>query len=203
MAVTIQPPTGQTIPEVAQPEAEIAPRPGSLRRTLLVLMLLGLVFALTYAFAWFNAYRLSARFIRDADESYAQGAYLEALVGSEEFDPQTNRNVKVGGYLDVEKIWSNRYSWPTPPLLERTRQRTQEIVNQRLTIEMAEEYIRANTGRPAAYFGEIYLRLGEIYEQEGDLISAREIYESIPELFPNRPDLIEKAMAHLERLDGT
>jgi tetratricopeptide (TPR) repeat protein len=124
-------------------------------------------------------------------------------VGSEEFDPQTNRNVKVGGYLDVEKIWSNRYSWPTPPLLERTRQRTQEIVNKRLTIEMAEEYIRANTGRPAAYFGEIYLRLGEIYEQEGDLISAREIYESIPELFPNRPDLIEKAMAHLERLDGT
>jgi tetratricopeptide (TPR) repeat protein len=166
-------------------------------------MLLGLVFALTYAFAWFNAYRLSARFIRDADESYTQGAYLEALVGSEKFDPQTNRNVKVGGYLDVEKIWSNRYSWPTPPLLERTRQRTQEIVNKRLTIEMAEEYIRANTGRPAAYFGEIYLRLGEIYEQEGDLISAREIYESIPELFPNRPDLIEKAMAHLERLDGT
>ena len=60
-----------------------------------------------------------------------------------------------------------------------------------------------NTGRPAPYFGEIYLRLGELYEQEGDLRSAREFYESILELFPNRPDLIEKAQAHLERLEGT
>jgi hypothetical protein len=45
--------------------------------------------------------------------------------------------------------------------------------------------------------------LGELYEQEGDLPSARDIYESIPELFPKRPDLIEKAQAHLERLEGT
>ena len=43
----------------------------------------------------------------------------------------------------------------------------------------------------------------EIKCEEGDLISARDIYESIQELFPNRPDLIEKAKAHLERLEGT
>jgi tetratricopeptide (TPR) repeat protein len=181
----------------------MAARPGFLRRTLLIILLTASIFILTYAIAWLNAYRLSARFIQDADESYNREAYLEALVGSEQFDPQTNRNVTLGGYLDVEKIWSNPYSWPTPPLLERARLRAQEIVNQRLTIAMAEEYIRANTGRPAAYFGEIYLRLGELYEQEGDLISAREIYESIPELFPNRPDLIEAARQHLEKLNGT
>jgi tetratricopeptide (TPR) repeat protein len=192
-----------SVPPAAQPEAAAAVRPGFLRRALLVAILAGLLFTLTYAFAWFNASRLSARFIQDADAAYDQGEYLESLVGAERFDPRTNRYVKQGGYLNVEKIWSSSYSWPAPPELERASQRTQEIVNQLLTIEMAEEYIRANTGRPAPYFAEIYLRLGELYEQEGDLRSAQDIYESILELFPNRPDLIEKAKAHLERLEGT
>ena len=200
MATSIQP--SSTSP-AAQPEAVAAARPGILRRALLVAFLAVLIFALSYALAWFNASRLSNRFIQDADAAYNEGEYLESLVGAERFDPQTNQYVKQGGYLDVEKIWSSSYSWPAPPELGRASQRTQEIVDQRLTIEMAEEYIRANTGRPAPYFAEIYLRLGELYEQEGDLRSAQDIYESIPELFPNRPDLIEKAQAHLERLEGT
>jgi tetratricopeptide (TPR) repeat protein len=200
MTTSIQP---SSVSPAAQPEAVAAVRPGFLRRALLVALLVGLIFALSYAFAWFNASRLSTRFIQDAEAAYNQGEYLESLVGAEQFDPQINEYVKQGGYLDVEKIWSSSYSWPAPPELEQARQRTQEIVNQRLTIEMAEEYIRANTGRPAPYFAEIYLRLGELYEQEGDLRSARDIYESIQELFPNRPDLIEKAQAHLERLEGT
>ncbi|HEY3477246.1 MAG TPA: tetratricopeptide repeat protein [Anaerolineales bacterium] len=200
MSASIQPPS---VSPAAQPEAAAVARPGFLRRALLVALLAGSIFALSYGFAWFNASRLSARFIQDADAAYNQGEYLESLVGTERFDPQINQYVKQGGYLNVEKIWSSSYSWPAPPELERASQRTQEIVNQRLTIEMAEEYIRANTGRPAPYFAEIYLRLGELYEQEGDLRSARDIYESIQELFPNRPDLIEKAQAHLERLEGT
>ena len=200
MAASIQSPS---VSPASQPEAAAAVRPGFLRRALLIASLAGLLFALTYAFAWFNASRLSARFIQDADAAYNQGEYLESLVGAERFDPQINHYVKQGGYLDVEKIWSSSYSWPAPPELGRASQRTQEIVNQHLTIELAEEYIRDNTGRPAPYFAEIYLRLGELYEQEGDLRSARDIYESIPELFPNRPDLIEKAQAHLERLEGT
>jgi tetratricopeptide (TPR) repeat protein len=200
MATSIQP---SSVSPAAQPEAAAAARPGFLRRALLVAFLAGLLFALTYVFAWFNASRLSARFIQDADAAYNQGEYLESLVGAERFDPQINQYVKQGGYLDVENIWSSSYSWPAPRELERASQRTQEIVNQRLTIETAEEYIRANTGRPAPYFAEIYLRLGELYEQEGDLRSARDIYESILELFPNRPDLIEEAQAHLERLEGT
>jgi tetratricopeptide (TPR) repeat protein len=200
MAAPIQPPS---VSPAAQPEAAAAVRPGFLRRALLVALLAGLFLALSYGLAWFNASRLSARFIQDADAAYDQGEYFESLVGAQRFDPQINKYVKQGGYLNVEKIWSSSYSWPAPPELERASQRSQEIVNQRLTIEMAEEYIRANTGRPAPYFGEIYLRLGELYEQEGDLRSARDIYESVLELFPNRPDLIEKAQAHLERLEGT
>lgn len=197
MATSIEP---SSVSPAAQPEAAAAVRPGFLRRSLWVAILAILIFALTYAFAWFNASRLSARFIQDADAAYDQGEYLESLVGAQRFDAQGNKYVKQGGYLDVEKVWSSPYSWPAPADLQRASQRSQEIVSQRLTTEMAEDYIRANTGRPAPYFGEIYLRLGELYEQEGDLLSAQDIYQSIAELFPNRPDLIEQAQAHLERL---
>lgn len=189
-----------SVSPAAQPQAAVVARPDFFRRSLRVVILAVLLFALSYALAWFNASRLTTRFITDANAAYDQGVYLESLVGAERFDTQSNKYVKQGGYLDVEKIWSSRYSWPAPPELAQARQRTEEIVNQRLTIEMAEDYIRANTGRPAPYFAEIYLRLGELYEQDGDLLSARDIYESIPELFANRPDLIEQAQAHLERL---
>jgi tetratricopeptide (TPR) repeat protein len=198
MATSIQP---SSVSPAAQPEAVAAVRPGFLRRALQVALLAALIFALTYTFAWFNASRLSARFIQDADAAYDQGEYLEALVGAERFDPQINEYVKQGGYLDVEKIWSSSYSWPAPRELERASQRTQEIVNQRLTIEMAEEYIRANTGRPAPYFAEIYLRLGELYEQEGDQRSAIEIYRDVIDLFSGRADLVSKATEHLTRLN--
>lgn len=202
MATQIQPQSTGPVPAEVAPEAEPASGLDLLKRSLLILALVALLFVLTYAYAWLNAYRLSARFIQDADDSYAQEEYLEALVGGEEFDPQTNRNVKIGGYLSVEKIWSSSYSRPEPPMLERARDRSQEIINDRLTIAMAEDYIRANTGRPAPYFAEIYLRLGELYEEDGDLISAREIYESIPDLFARRSDLVEKAEEHLQRLEG-
>jgi hypothetical protein len=109
MTASIQPPS---LSPVAQPEAAAAARPGFLRRALLVAFLAGLTFALTYAFAWFNASRLTARFIQDADTAYDQGEYLESLVGTERFDPQSNQYVKQGGYLNVEKIWSSSYSWP-------------------------------------------------------------------------------------------
>jgi hypothetical protein len=201
MATPIGPPSTGSLPEEVAPGAERDARPGFLRHPLLIVGAVVLIFLLTYAFAWLNAYRLSDRFMADADDSLEREVYLEALVGGDEFDPQTNRNVKKGGYLSVEKIWSSAYSWPEPAIVERARERSQEVIYERLTIEMAERYIRANTGRPAPYFAEIYLRLGELYEQDGDLVSAQEIYESIPDLFPRRTDLIEQAEEHLERLE--
>lgn len=202
MATQLQTPTtgpAEAVPQAAG-EAEAVARFSG--RLILIVLIVALLFAGTYALAWFNAYRLTQRFAADAEAMYAQGEYLQALVGDQEFDPQTNRFRKIGGYLDVEKIWSTRYSWPAPPVASEARQRSDEIINQRLTIEQAEQYIQANIGRSAPYFGEIYLRLGELYEEEGDIVSARDIYESIPELFPGRTDLSELAEAHLERLDS-
>ncbi len=170
------------------------------KRLFLIPLIVLAFFAGTYIFAWLNAYRLTERFLADANAHYEQGEYLVALVGGEEFDPETRKYIKVGGYIDVEKIWSNPYSFPVPGAVEQARERTQETIYQYLTIAQAERYIQSNIGKPAPYFGEIYLRLGELYEQDGDLVAARDIYESIAELFPNRADLIELAEEHLQRL---
>ena len=202
MTTPLQTPTTgpvEAVPEAAG-EAEAVSRFPS--QILLIVLVILLIFGGTYAFAWYNANQLATRFMKDADASYDSGKYLEALVGTQEFDPQTNQYVKHGGYLDVEKIWSGSYSWPYPSSLQKARQRGQEIINQRLTVADAEQYIQANIGKPAPYFGEIYLRLGELYQQEGDTADALDVYKSMADLFPNRPDLIQQAQKHLAQLES-
>jgi tetratricopeptide (TPR) repeat protein len=200
---TLQTPT--TGPEKAVPQAagEAAAVVKFNKRLLWIPVIVLALFAITYLLAWWNASQLTNRFLGDANEQFEQGEYLDALVGGQEFNPQTNRYNKIGGYVDIEKIWSNRYSSPVPPAVEEAKQRTNEIIYQHLSMSQAEQYIQANIGRSAPYFGEIYLRLGELYEQDGDPDSAREIYEDIPSLFPNRPDLIEQAQVHLQRLEDS
>ncbi|MEZ4726672.1 MAG: hypothetical protein R3E79_06010 [Caldilineaceae bacterium] len=162
-----------------------------------------LLFAATYLFAWYNASQLTDRFVAEADASFAAGEYLDALVGYQEFDEAENRYVTRGGYVAIERMWSAPYSWPQPVAVQTAQTRSQEIIDQHLTITDAEQYIQANTGRPGApYFGEIYLRLGELYEADGALRDAEEVYASFSTLFPNRPDLIEQAQQHLERLQA-
>ena len=149
------------------------------KRFLMVLIILGVVFLVTYAFAWYNANQLATRFFQDSEASFKAGDYLKALVGYQEFDDKTNKYINYGGYLNVEKIWSNRYSWPQPAYVQQAVKRSQEIIGQKLTVQQAEQYIQENTGRPGTpYFAEIYLRLGELYEQNGDTKDAIDVYES-------------------------
>jgi hypothetical protein len=199
--------TVSTSPQDSTRPIQAAPPPEAARevrrgrsRLWLALPVVILFFAAMYAFAWFQASRLSARFAADADASYQQGEYLQALVGSEEFDEARNEYVTRGGYVQVERIWSHPNSWPIAPQVAAARERIDEIIGQHLTAEEAEDYIRANTGKPAPYFGEIYVRLGELYAQEGADRDAREIFESVPQLFGNRPDLVERAQNGLQAL---
>ncbi len=173
------------------------------KRVLVGLLVLVLLFLGTYIFAWFNANQLSMRFFNDAETSYKGGDYLKALVGYQQFDAKTNKYINYGGYVSVEKVWSNRDSWPVPGFVQVARQRSQEIIDQKLTADQAQQYVQDNTGRPGApYFGEIYLRLGELYEQQGDTTDAISIYQSMASLFPGRPDLIQAAKQHLAKLQS-
>jgi tetratricopeptide (TPR) repeat protein len=203
MTTSLQTPTStpaQAVGEAAG-TAAAASRSRFGKRFVLGLLLLVVIFLVTYALAWYNANQLATRFYQDAESSFNSGDYLQALVGYEKFDETTNKYINYGGYLNVERIWSNRYSWPQPPYVQQAVQRSGEIIDQKLTVQQAEQYIQENIGRPGTpYFAEIYLRLGELYEQNGDTTDAIDVYQSFASQFPNRKDLIKIAQQHLQKL---
>lgn len=202
MTTSIQTPINPPI----QPTKEAAQATASARfrkRFLLGMLILTATFLVTYVFAWYNANQLATRFFQDSEATYNAGDYLQALVGYQKFDEKTNKYVNYGGFLNVEKIWSSRYSWPQPPYVQQAVKRSQEIISQKLTVQQAEQYIQENTGRPGTpYFAEIYLRLGELYEQNGDTQDAIDVYQSYASQFPDRKDLIEQAQQHLAKLQN-
>jgi tetratricopeptide (TPR) repeat protein len=174
-----------------------------LRGILLGLALVVVLFAITYALAWWRAARLTTTFMADADASYSAGNYIQALTGYEEFDPASNRYVTHGGYMKAAQIWADTRAWPQPESVARAQARINEVLDQRLTIEQAEGFIQANVGKQNPYMGTIYLRLGELYEQDGDRQSAQQIYSEIEELFPGETALIARAKENLARLNGS
>lgn len=191
----------QTTPTpVAASTAEQAQRRGF--RWLYIVLGIFLLVASTYALAWYRAYSLTRAFMVSAAESFAMGEYLNALTGYEEFEEAENRYVYRGGYGQVARIWEDPYAWPRPAALTEARARTDEIIGEHLTLDDAEAFIEANAGQGSPYLGRIYLRTGELYEEEGDTDDAADVYEEVAELFPNDAALIERAEAHLERLEA-
>lgn len=195
MTTTLQP---------SAPAAVVAPTPRrrSWRRIAIVVGIVLLLVAATYAYAWYRASSLAQGYLRDADASYDAGKYLEALVGYEEFDTARNAYVTHGGYMQVEKIWADPYSWPRPAGVERAQARIDEIINQKITVPEAENFIQANTGKSNPYFGIIYLRLGELYEQQGDVADAKDVYQTAMDSFASEPDIVARAKDHLDKLNG-
>jgi tetratricopeptide (TPR) repeat protein len=170
------------------------------RRILLVLLGVLLLFVATYLLAWWDASRLTRRYMADAEASAAAGNYLEALSGYQEFDEARNEYIQRGGYIQVERIWQHRNAWPVSASYAEARTRIDEIINNDLTLEQAEQFVQQNIGRANPYLGPIYLRLGELYEADGDLRSARDVYTDVADLFANQPALADRAQAHLDRL---
>lgn len=187
---------------VAPSASQVTAPAASSRRGIAVFIVLIVVLVLSYALAWFSAYRLSQGYLQDAGASYDRSDYLDALVGYKEYDDALKRYVDRGGYMEVERIWADQYALPVPPDVVQARQRIDEIVNSLLTIDDAEAFVQANIGRSNPYLAMIYLRLGELYEADGRNNDARDIYLSFADLFPNETELVARADQNLQRLEG-
>ena len=131
------------------------------RRLFIIFFLIIGLFAAAYVFGWIQALKLANGYYTDAEAAYTQGDYLNALTGYKEFDAERNKYVQRGGYLQVERIWDNLYAWPRPKVYEYAQTRIQEIIQQRITIPMAEGFIQANIGKATPYLGIVYLRSEE------------------------------------------
>ncbi len=172
----------------------------SSKRILIVGALIVGLFAVGYVLSWSEAYRLSNRFMNAADAAYQRGEYLNAFIGYTEIQPVTGQRVKYGGYYQAANVWRDPFAWPRPAFARRADEHIREIVANRLTIADGERFVQENTGLNNPYFGDVYLRLGELYEESGDPRAATEIYRDVIDLFPNRADLISAASDHLTRL---
>jgi len=173
------------------------------RRVLIIILIVFVYIVGNYALAWFDAYRLGNSMLADADAALELGEYLDALMGYEERDPETGLAIPKGGYSKVVRLWEDEYAWPQPQvMINKAKSRVDEIITEKLTISDAEAFIQANIGIYNPYFGDIFLRLGELYEEDGDVDVAIYIYQDAVELLTDRPDIIEKAEKHLERLEN-
>ncbi len=189
-----QAPLAEVVATVPAPQSRI-----KRYRWVLLFVSLIVVFAATYSLAWWNAYHLSNDYLDDANASFEAGNYLDALTGYEKYDKEKEKYIEYGGYRQVRRIWENDYSYPVPNGVQRAKDRIHEIVYERLTIENAEQFVQENIGRTNPYLGMIYMRLGELYELEGQLRDAEDIYESIPDLFPNDKTLQAQAADDLAK----
>lgn len=178
-------------------ETATAKRP---RRYGLYLALAFLLVVLTYVLAWNRANNLTSRFLAEAQASYQQGRYLEALVGYESFDQRRNRHVYHGGYIQIEAIWDDTYAWPRYKGLKEVHSKIEEIIQHKLTLEEAESFVQTYTGKKNPYLGPVFVRLGELYAQRGDKQTAKELLMEVRDLFPSDKDLIAKAEALIKTL---
>jgi tetratricopeptide (TPR) repeat protein len=158
------------------------------------------LFIVAYCLAWLSAYSLTRDFMSDAEATLARGDYLNALMGYDAFDEEREKNVFHGGYAQVVNIWASEYAVPVPAEVERARARIDEIIDEKLTLEDAEYFVERNIGRGNPYLGRVYLRLGELYEEEGDLRTAEDIYEEVIDFFAQEHDVVDRAQTNLDRL---
>ncbi len=181
---------------------QTTPKPTRTNRSRWIILIVSaaVIFLGTYLLAWWDAYHLSKTYLHNANTSYDEGRFLDALVGYEQYDQSTKKYVEYGGYMQVKNIWSDDYAFPKPSEVERAQTRIDDIIYSRLTIEDAEQFVQENIGRNSPYMGLIYLRLGELYEANGQAADAQDIYTSVADLFPGETSLIERARLDLEHL---
>ncbi len=199
MAITYFPVEKTEKPAFRRPAVKLS----TWARVLIIVLGIVVYIIINYALAWIDAYRLSSRLMADADSSYNSGAYMQAFMGYEQRDPVSGKSITKGGYVDVLHVWSDAYSWPLPQsLLEKGKARLQDIMNNHMTIADAENFITAFSGLDNPYLGDVYLRLGELYQQSGDRATALSVYKDVADLFTDRPDIILQAQEHIKKLEA-
>ena len=172
------------------------------KKPAIVILVIAILFAGTYALAWFNSYNLSRTYYRQAEASYRAGRYIEALMGYKDYDAAHGRRVFVGGYAQVVNIWEHPWALPRPAVYEEARAKVREIIHQKFTREDAQLFLDRYLGRENPYLGEVMLRMAELYEEEGDDENALETYRLVISSFRTDRALVERAKERVAALEA-
>lgn len=154
----------------------------------------------SYGWAWLESYQLTRQYLAEAEASLAGGDLAGALKGKERRDPQSGAVVFAGGYQQVLDLWSSPGAWPKPAEYYAAREAIAEILQYRLTVQDGITMFQNFYGRDNGLLPDILLRVGALLEEQGDTDGAEEIYQTVIDAFPVRPEIVEQAQRRLEAL---
>lgn len=155
---------------------------------------------LIYGVAWIQQNSMSNKYYKDAMASFKKGDYVIALKGKKYEKEDGSGYEFMGGFQQVNDIWSSPYAFPKPPAYKKSKDMVEEIINNKIDIktgtDMFKQYFQIDRG----YLGKIMLKVADQYLKADDKESAIETYKIILEAFPHDPDILNDANKKLEEL---
>lgn len=155
---------------------------------------------LIYGVAWFQLNSMSNEYYKDAMGNFEKGDYVIALKGKKVEKEDGSGYEFMGGFQQVNDIWSSPYAFPKPSAYKKSKDMAQEIINNKIDIktgmDMLKQYLQIDKG----YLGEIMLKVADKYLKADDKESAIETYKTILEAFPNDADILNLAKKKLQAI---
>lgn len=155
---------------------------------------------LIYGVAWIQLNGMSSKYYKDAMASFEKGDYAIALKGKKIEKEDRSGYEFMGGFQQVNDIWSSRYAFPKPSSYKKSKDMVDEIINTKIDIktgtDMFKQYFQIDRG----YLGKIMLKVAEQYLKADDVESAVETYKLIQEAFPQNIKVLDEANKKLEEL---
>jgi tetratricopeptide (TPR) repeat protein len=149
-----------------------------MRKVLITVGSLILVAIVIYVWSWEEVNIKTNKYYNDAIESYRSGDYITALKGKGSSGLETN-SISKGGFQNVVQAWSAPYAAPKPAEYKESLGKIDELINQKLTIELGEKIYDKYVGIDDAYLPQVMVRVGDLYKEKGDLEKAKLWYNRV------------------------
>lgn len=158
------------------------------------------VVILIYGIAWIQQNNMSNKYYKDAMGNFEKGDYVIALKGKKVEKEDRSGYEFIGGFQQVNDIWSSRYAFPKPSEYKKSKDMVNKIINDKIDIktgtDMFKQYFQIDRG----YLGEIMLNVADQYLEADDVENAIETYKMLQEAFPQDTTILNEANKKLEEL---
>ena len=172
----------------------------SIKRFNIFLIILAVIF-LSYGWVWFESYHMFKQYYKQAMQNYDNGEYIIALKGDQVLSEDQTRYIFEGGFQQAMDIWSSPYALPKPKLYWDTQEKIRTIIDEKIDIEMGKEAFKKYFQLDNKYLGDILLRMGDLYIQQGNTNKAEETYTIVKDAFARDVELLTKAEERLSALN--
>lgn len=142
-----------------------------MRKVLITIGSLILVSLVIYIWSWQEVNIKTNKYYDDAIKSYESGDYMAALKGKGSSGLETS-SISKGGFQNVVQAWSVPYAVPKPAEYNEALRKIDELINQKLTIELGEKIYDKYVGVDDTYLPQVMIRIGDMYKEKGDVEKA-------------------------------